>query len=102
MVDIKVLSARYGLIDAGDRIPYYDQEMTRMRAAQLQQSISRELAKLLETCNYRSVYCDGSSTYLQAFPRRFLDSGGPVEVAKGRIGERLGSLKRWLVSLQAG
>lgn len=97
--DIKVISAKYGLLDIKDSIPYYDQQMTVARATELKESISEKLMGLLQKNNYSGAYCDVGSIYLQVLPKQFVQSSKSIEIAKGRIGEHLKNLKRWLSSL---
>jgi len=98
-LDIKVISAKYGLLDIKDNIPYYDQQMTVARAAELKQSVAEKLLGLLRKNNYSCVYCDVGSVYLKALPDELIESNELIEFAKGRIGERLSNLKRRLLSL---
>lgn len=99
-LDIKVISAKYGLLDIKDNIPYYDQQLTVARAAELKESISKKLTELLQKNNYSDIYCDIGSVYFKVLPSQFMESNELIEVAKGRIGERLKNLKAWLLSLQ--
>lgn len=99
LLDIKVVSAKYGLLDARESIPYYDEKMTSGRAVELEKTVSEQLEKLVQQNDYRGIYCDLGNAYLQVLPNDFIKSNELVKIAKGRIGERLRSLKTWLVSL---
>lgn len=98
-LDIKVISAKYGLLDAEDNIPYYDEKMTSGRAVELEKTVSEQLKKLVQQNDYRGIYCDLGNAYLRVLPNDFIKSNELVKIAKGRVGERLRSLKTWLVSL---
>lgn len=93
-VDIKILSAEFGLIDAETRIPYYDRRMDRRRAYELKSQVLSTLQVYLEGNQDSEVYIDLGKDYLPAIE----GIGGidKIVFAKGRIGERLARLKIWL------
>lgn len=94
-VDIKILSAKFGLIDAKTRIPDYDQRMDQGRAKQLQSQVQHELKKQCAR-KYAGIYIDLGKDYLIALDDFAFPQNTIIKLASGKIGIRLGKLKRWL------
>lgn len=95
-VDVKILSARFGMIDASTPIPYYEQRMDRGRALELRSSIHKELQKTLGSVHYSVIYIELGNGYLPAVAGLAELQSNRVIWATGRIGERLAKLKNWL------
>lgn len=96
-LDLLVLSAKYGLIEAHTPIADYEQRMTHSRAIELRSQAARTLHDYV-TRDYREIYIDLGRHYhpaLEGLTDLFGDS--LVTYAEGRIGERLAKLKSWLV-----
>lgn len=96
-VEILILSAKYGLIEASTPIKNYEQIINQCRAKELNPQVLQILKKYAKKGNYKEIYLDLSKNYVLAiegiktlFPRSHLI------FAKGRIGERLRQLKLWL------
>jgi hypothetical protein len=64
-VDVYVLSARYGLISANQRIADYDQRMTPARVAELRPEVLSRLREILSQ-GYAEVFLSLGRSYLQA------------------------------------
>jgi hypothetical protein len=99
LVDVVILSAEFGLIDADKPIPYYERRMDRARAAELRSTVLATLQKRLNgNQQYKSVHIDLGRDYLPAIDGiKELCNGVSIIFAQGRIGQRLGNLKRWLI-----
>lgn len=96
-LDVLILSAKYGLIEASTPIADYEQRITRDRASQLKPQVIQALQTYSQYNTYFEVYVDLGQDYLSAvegFEQFF--SGSSITRVKGRIGERLKSLKSWL------
>jgi hypothetical protein len=97
-LDVLILSAKYGLIEADMQIANYEQRMNRKRASELKPQIEQDLKAYARKSAYKEVYIDLGQNYLSAtegLTEFFTDS--QITFARGRIGERLGQLKGWLM-----
>lgn len=65
-IDICVLSAKYGLVDATDQIRHYDRRMNSSRAAQLRPAIRATLEEKIEEEGYEHVICNLGAEYRSA------------------------------------
>ncbi len=97
-VDVKILSAKFGLIDASTPISYYDQRMDRQRAAELRPSVLTHIQRCLAETRYSEIYVDLGADYLPAIELLVVPYEAKFMLAEGRIGERLANLKRWLTA----
>lgn len=99
-VDIYILSAEYGLIDADQPVADYDRRMTTARAAELRPEVSKRLREILGQY-YDEVFISLSQAYLEAVDD--LDTmgadGTQMTVSQTTMGQRLTELKRWLYRL---
>jgi hypothetical protein len=98
LVDVVILSAEFGLIDADQPIPYYERRMDQARAAELRPTVLATLQERLDgNRQYASVYVELGQDYLPAIDGiDSLCNDTPIVYAQGRIGRRLSSLKQWL------
>lgn len=98
--DILIISAKYGLISEDTPIEMYDQKMTKDRAVELQKEVSRDLDLLLNERNYRQVFLNLGSIYMQSIALSSeIDQArrtGIVQEAAGEIGMRLRQTKQWI------
>ena len=100
-LDIAIISARHGVVDARDRIDSYNQKMTPARAQRLAPLVRERLAPLARRADSvfiiaSAAYADALRTWQDALPPDL-----PVAVAtRGQL-ERLSQLKRWLYRLNA-
>jgi hypothetical protein len=97
-LDIKIVSAKFGLIDGRDRIPYYDQRMDKTRAAKVNPQVRRALGLAFAHARYSEIYIDLGKDYLPAVRGLVIPPEVQQEYAKGRIGQRLSALKKWLTA----
>lgn len=97
LLDVYVLSARYGLIPGDFPTPTYDLMMTPMRALDLQEKVKRDFADIPHN-RYDSVCLVLGKNYLKAFESAMDMVSGDAETsfARGTIGKQSGHLKGWL------
>lgn len=96
-LDVLILSAEYGLIEADMQIASYEQRMNRKRASELKPQIEQDLKAYAKKSVYKEVYIDLGKEYLSAIEgltEYFTNS--QITFARGRIGERQKKLKNWL------
>lgn len=89
-LDVRIISAKYGLISKDAQIEDYNEKMTLEKAYEYRNKYSKEIRTLSSA--YSKVLIYGGSVYQSVFKN--------VEVKKtnGRIGEQLYQLKKWLYS----
>lgn len=101
-LDIKILSAKYGLIDPFTLIHNYDQIMTKERAEELKYSVYKEFSKLLSQKKYDDILINLGANYMLAFEQslRIIPETISINILKGPIGKRLQLTKRWIDARQ--
>lgn len=95
-VKIKIISAKFGLIDASSHIPYYDQRMNRQHAKELGPKVNQELRRYIAKHRISEIYIDLGRDYLPVIENLIVPNMTELLLAHGRIGERLRMLKEWL------
>lgn len=65
-IDICILSAEYGLIDAEDTITTYDRRMTASRAEELREEVTGAICKRIEEERYNEIVLNLGKKYLEA------------------------------------
>jgi|SRR5579875_3670797 len=93
---IKILSAKYGLIDATDLIEFYDQRLDEAGARQLNRAVLKAFARLGELS---SVFVNLGADYMPAIYGIDRLFPGRVTYATGGIGRKMAEMKRWLCRL---
>lgn len=96
--DIRILSARFGLIPATQPIPEYDERMTARRAAELKPDIDAELSRTLGALRYSHVLLCMGRAYLNALGEATLTlpNVATLTAATGSMGRQLVGLHGWL------
>lgn len=97
-VEVKILSAEYGLISADASLPYYDRRMTKERSKILhRQVIDRLESSLNEGFHENLLICLGKD-YFEAIHgyERILPQGMNVQLAPGGLGRKLSIMHDWL------
>ena len=89
-LDIRIISAKHGLISKDREIEYYNEKITIQKAVEYRKRYSREMRTLMNS--YEDVFFFGSRIY-----RGVLGKYTPKHT-EGRIGEQLAQLKQWLYS----
>ncbi len=97
-VDIKILSAKFGLIDAQERIPWYDQRMNKERAVELNPKVMQRLKRSVSRNGYLEIHINMGKVYLLAMDglQNVVNSDITIKYAKGGIGEKAKAMKEWL------
>jgi hypothetical protein len=97
-VDVRILSAEYGLIRADYFLPYYDRWMTKAQSKRLHHQVITELETVLNSKTYTNLLICLGRDYLEAiYGYESIISGGlTVQVAMGGLGRKLSILHDWL------
>lgn len=100
-LDILILSAKYGLIEASMPIDYYDLKMTKLRAQELQTEVSQKLDEYLSQNTYDEIFVNLGKTYLTALgsSSRLPQLQKNLVDATGGIGQKMAQMKEWLQQL---
>jgi len=93
---IKIISAKYGLIDATELIESYDQRMDHARACQMNREV---LKKLVRFGKPSSAFVNLGHDYLPAISRIERLFRGRLVFADGGIGLKMAQMKEWLHGL---
>ena len=96
-LQVKILSAKYGLIDATAIIEVYEQRLNKNRARKINREVLAELSKLPVP---RTVFINLGQDYMPAIDgleRIFPHS--EIIIAAGPIGMKMQAMKRWLEGL---
>lgn len=88
-IDVKIISAKYGMLDYRDRIWPYDIKMNNLSSSIYKEAYSDYLTKLAD--EYENVFAIGGKNYRSILPLIYLDN-----CAVGKIGQQLSQLKQWL------
>lgn len=89
-LDIRIISAKYGLINKDFKIENYNEKLTLAKAKTFRKKYAREINTLL-SC-YRDTLVCGGAVY------RSVAGNGDYNFTKGKMGEQLSQLKKWLYS----
>jgi hypothetical protein len=65
-LDMRILSAKYGIVDPDEPIEYYDQQMTADRAEELRPTVTETLCQLVSENDYERVVVNTGEVYSQA------------------------------------
>ncbi|HEU0026255.1 MAG TPA: hypothetical protein VFQ25_03995 [Ktedonobacterales bacterium] len=100
-LDIVIISAKFGLLDASAPIENYDLRMTRDRALALQRDVSAGLDARLRQTDYVEVFVNVGATYRLALEQsgELRRLGGRARYASGGIGIKMGEMRRWILHL---
>lgn len=89
-LDVRIISAKYGLINQAFEVENYDEKLTLEKAKLFRKKYAREISTLL-SC-YRDVMICGGKTY------RAVTGDRGCKYTNGKNGEQLHQLKEWLYS----
>lgn len=89
-IDVKIISAKYGLIGQNEVIDTYDLKMTDEKADEYRKKYSREFRTLEKS--FGDIFVFGGKNYMKVTKNR------NFKFSQGRIGEKLSQLKTWLES----
>ena len=93
--DILILSAKYGLIPPSREIKYYDENMTRQQAINLNGKYRGMLSKFIEDNDYDMIIVNLGNNYQMAINgfEDLINRGRNIIYISGRIGERAQKMK---------
>jgi cytoplasmic iron level regulating protein YaaA (DUF328/UPF0246 family) len=102
-LDILILSAKYGLIQASTPIETYDLRMTFDRALEMQAQVSQTLDGVLSQHDYAAVFINLGKAYRVALDKsqQLTALGDRVTYAPGGIGVKMAAMRQWILSLQS-
>lgn len=99
-LDVYFLSAEYGVIWSGAKIPDYDRRMTAQRADELAPSVRQSVEALLAK-EYTHICFALGKTYMRTIrDTRLFQNARWWLITGGRIGEQAQQLKQWLIRLE--
>lgn len=90
-IDVKIISAKYGLIDKLDKIGPYDLKMTKRLSEIYGEILSDDLRKVIS--DYEDVFVYGGKYYQSVVPK---DQDKKILRSSGKIGQQNQQLKIWL------
>jgi len=97
-LDTVILSARFGLVDSAERIPYYNQPLTCEGMQALQPVVKAAVEQRLQAKPYKEIFVCVSRPYARvlgiALDRTATEAR--IQVATGQPGRRLSELHDWL------
>lgn len=93
-LDIRVLSAKYGLIHSDLRIDHYDQKMTEDRAREVSAAVMKKMHQLRRSNeNYDALFYGGRLYRMTIQPAIDL---GQIRATSGSLGQQLSQMRAWL------
>lgn len=96
-IDLRILSAKHGLLHPMEDITYYDEKMTDAKAESLQDEVIHDLNREIEKNGYDYVVLNMGKSYLAAVDGLKQSVKPSVNVLKGDgIGEKGHTLKQLL------
>ncbi|MFA4934281.1 MAG: peroxide stress protein YaaA [Candidatus Methanoperedens sp.] len=97
-LDIAIISAKYGLLQPYEKIEDYDLKMNKDIAESLNNEVAEELRKQISNNKYENIFINIGSDYTLAVDgfNKKLPRNTKILYAKGKIGERLSQMKKWL------
>lgn len=100
VLDIFVLSAKYGLIGGQTPITNYDQHMTNKRAGEIYAKVMGKIQSDLLPQNYGEIFLSMGRTYLRAMSgiKNLVNGDTQIIISNGASGKKLTELRNWLWS----
>jgi hypothetical protein len=97
-VDVRILSAKYGLIPASYYLPYYDCRITKEQSGKLRHQVITELETILNSKTYTNLLVCLGRDYIEAIYgyESIIPDRLTVQVATGGLGRKLSILHNWL------
>jgi len=98
-LDIRIVSAKYGVIGPRDQISWYDTRMTRQIADHMHFETVAQLSRWIDQGKYPQVFINLGAEYLRAIEgleQRVLPSVQLV-FANGGIGSKGAQMKTWIL-----
>ena len=100
LLDILIISAKYGLIKSTDKIRYYDEMMNENKVKLLKPQATKRIQETLKN-NYDEIFINLGKNYILLVKdiEKFINSNSRIIYASGKIGKRLKQTKNWLLKL---
>lgn len=100
-LDVLIISAKFGLLEACSPIEKYDLRMTSARALELQADVGAALDTILAREQYAAVFVNVGKTYRIALDRsaELHRLGDKVIYASGGIGMKMAAMREWILHL---
>lgn len=95
-IDLRIISAEYGLLHPEEKIATYDRKMTASRADELNTEVVNELYKTIEKNNYSKVIINMGELYRRAINGIKSKTDAEVIIIEGGLGERGHILKKFI------
>jgi hypothetical protein len=94
-VEVRIISAEFGLIPADEMIPAYERRLTTSRADELRPQVVARLRRLLRAAASDEVFIVASTVYRQTLVgfEKALQEGSTVAVTAGAPGRQLAQLR---------
>lgn len=102
-VDVLIISAKYGLLEATDEISYYEERMTKQKAAELRDRVLSKL-KLIVTNggDYKKIFVMLGKAYFEAISGLSTLIDIPIDIIKmEKIGKAQQKLRNLLLRLNS-
>ena len=96
---LKIISAKYGLIDANQPIVSYERRLTSKEIGIMAPALVCSFQSAVRSTPYDEIYFDLGKNYLAPFLDIIPTLRCRTITASGRIGVRLQNLKKWITSL---
>jgi len=101
-VDVLIISAKYGLLEATDEISYYQERMTKKKAHELRGNVLKKLSRYLTVHDYRKIFVMMGRDYLGAISGLSSLTDIPIEfIQMEKIGKAQQKLKNLLLKLNS-
>jgi len=104
LVDIYIVSSKYGLLSSDTLIEPYDQEMTPKRALEIHEDVISDLAQLIKKEQYTEVLVNLLASYRLAVDgiKDVIPNNTCLIFLNGPIGKRTSKTIQWLTTITAG
>jgi hypothetical protein len=95
---ILVLSAKYGLIESGRMIPWYDHRLSGASAGRLRPRVLNTARQFLRSHRWKTIGVCAGKEYRSALTglADLIPAGARLDVIAGGLGKRLAALRDWL------
>ena len=95
---VLILSAKFGLIEAERKIPWYDERLSPASAVGLRRQVGETAARMLQSRSWRAVGICAGREYRSALVEaaELVPPGVQVHFLGGGLGKRLAALRDWL------
>jgi len=97
-LDITIISAKYGLINANTYIAYYDNRMTKEAIKNFAGRLKSRLISIINEENYTEIFQNIGKNYYKVIKgwEMCIDENIQVISAEGGIGQRAKQMRNWL------